>query len=284
MIRDATDLVIGMVVSFDQIDNLTWTFWSSGPNTRVVPEGLTAAAFTRYSRTFTPVVTDTQVAADSLGFHAEELFILCWDSLLRVARERQGNPAYIPGVVWLVLSKSSCTGQVASSPLRIGDVLYPHSCCMKFRDFIGGQVLIPKWKIRYYNLAGSKTASSDLSRHNAAVHPDTGLEALRAKKEQIDAEFEVKFRNWRQHIPKKYERAGPNQEGLVRGHLKAERIKAFTANQVAMNALRDRMRSLSVAQAQIGISMLETIVKVDIRRVLTNPVIGNLPAADVYWT
>ena len=286
MMDQATDMRIGLVVSFDKRDDLTWTFWSCAPNARVVPEGLTANPFTRASRTFAPggMYTDAVVLPDSLGFHAEELFILCCDSMLQVARTRTGNIAYTPHTVWLVLSKSCCTGQSGSSPLTIGGVLYPHSCSSKLRDFIGRMPQIARWKIRYFNLAGSKAASSDQVRHNAAAHPATGLEALRAKREQIDADFEVKFREWEKYVPKKYEHAGANKPGLVKGFLRTQRADALVKNDVAMNALRNTMRSLSVAQAQQGIAELEKIAKVDICRVLTNPVLGTMPEVSTYWT
>lgn len=278
MISQSTDIVIGLVVRWDEDDSLVWTFWSVGPS-KSFPKSASPvfiAPFTRIRRDFLANNSgheDHHLGLSfDLGLHAEEVLLLSWENLLNVVRQSKGKPEYYPKRVDLVLSKSPCHGDSGSSPLTIrfsnGVLGFNHTgCAYKLRDFMKSQP-VKKWSLRYFDLAGSKSSSSDTDRHLA------GQNYWRTRS-TINPLHQTDIQNWRNFIPRK-------QQGSKVPH----RIQKGSADRVIEKRHQTRlnelefihrgMRSMSVAQAQHGIAILEQLVNVDVERILRQESIVDL--------
>ncbi|HMD20088.1 MAG TPA: hypothetical protein VKH40_07185 [Alloacidobacterium sp.] len=272
MRNHSNDDTVGLVVRWDQDDNRMWTFYSS-PRAAAIPPGLSPVEMSTFNRQ----VWDSgdkkykpggQSAAE--GFHAEEIMLLSWENLLK--SQRVGNADYYPSTVELVLSKSPCNGDSGSAPIEImysgGTFEFKkNGCATKLAEFIQTQ-LVKKWIIRYYDLGGSKSYSTDKDRLDAGAQYVPKLEKVLSDAAAMKA-------NWQQNVPQKMSKAPAEvQKGAV--NRAADALLDKFEKKPDNVELYNKMRLVSVYQAQHGISILERITNVDISRVLTTAVAGTL--------
>jgi hypothetical protein len=200
MMERSNDDTVGLVLRWDEDDSKLWTYYSI-QRSPAIPPNITPVPIVQFDRKVWNsdqqlYVPGGQTAVE--GFHAEELVLLSWEGLLN--QVRLATPNYYPKKVEIVLSKSPCNGRASSAPI---DIMYSNGtfqfatsgCASKLAAFIRAQP-VEKWAIRYYDLAGAKSYSSDENRMKAGANYMPKLEAVNQQVAQMKE-------NWRDHVPRK---------------------------------------------------------------------------------
>ena len=220
--------------------------------------------------------TDTALGQSyAVGLHAEEVMMLSWENLLAAARAVRGA-AYNPRSVEVSCSsKSRCHGDSGSHLLAVnfsdGTLnMNVAGCSRKLAMFINDARTgtVDQWKFYYFELAGARAATTDQMKLDASVAAITARAAV-----QTDVATRTPIVTARlAGIPNPDIRRGQIERELAVYHTNARRISEVPR-------FEREMRLASVAQAQAGIMVLQTIRKVDVSRIVLNPVAGSSPTA-----
>jgi hypothetical protein len=283
MKRNATADLVGLVMRFNNDDSTLRDLWSEGsnrPKHKYNPHPADRPVMYRYNND-NSLASGTRAVNkvnDIAGFHAEELFIVCWDALLRGASLREDQLRSVD----IVLSKSPCHGGTASSMLRTADMpdFMPIGCSSKLHAFILAKDPRIEWRIAFLALAGSDAPNYD------PIGGDGVDRLMNARDRQLAdaARQQAQYRTQtapRRNVVSELERrfaqqARADAQGL-NGQARGLRIKeggaldrtANTRDQQTRqqsNTLMRDARTTSIATAQAGITLLERLINVDVRR------------------
>ena len=117
---------VGLLMRWNNNDNLMWTIWSESMN----HDGKE----TRYGGG----------AARNIGGHAEEILIKNWLGYRREAR-------ILPQIVDIILTQSPCLDR--SQSFKINNTVWPPGCAQKLLKLINDEeVAVKEWRIAYLNV------------------------------------------------------------------------------------------------------------------------------------
>lgn len=275
--------LVGLIMRFNEDDRTIRDLWSEGAGQnkhKHNPHGTDRLQAYRRVNDNDPTAGERAAnkVVDAAGYHAEELFIICWDALLRGAELREDQI----GTVDLILSKSPCHGASASSAMKLQGIneYFPIGCASKLASFVTSKDQGIEWRIAFLALAGSDA-------------PDympiggSGVDRLMSAREREIAEAalsQVRFRDdgaptrlqqaavHEQRAQRLQDQAGElhgRERGDAFGQAKSERQRARTIRSEVDREVQEKFRNArtqSVAQAQSGIAILDRLPNVDVRR------------------
>jgi hypothetical protein len=299
MAESAKDDLVGLVVRFNSNDNHVATLWSEGSRSACGPGNPDAASrptMFRLNDDNQPRkgIRSALAIGDQAGYHAEELLIACWSRILGEFFVAESDLTRVE----MVLSKSPCFGERGSSPLIISlqdlyHIRYGMGCSRKLYQFIRAKSRAIRWNIYYIALAGAK--AGDYTWIGYSGH--RGL----MTREELDLDMWRRLRVWyRDNIREDmlsfadfYARlatAGeeemtaiqgtlqtkpPNkaelgkQLGVIKKQVGKDKGQADTIRskvEAKMKDFFDNARLQSLYNAQRGISLLQSLVNVDVAR------------------
>lgn len=291
MAAAATDQKVGLVIRWNRNDELIRTMWSEGSeeaaNPANPPPDIRPLMF-RYldDDDRRGGIRATLKQADRAGYHAEELMIACWPWLLTQYDLTETEIS----TVELVLSKSPCSGGKGSSPLIVPDcddkdILYETSCAKKLTRFCGERSDI-RFKIYFLALAGAHAGKYALDTfwgpgvNRFMTAEERELDEARIAlgrlgqqqggflKQAADEDTDFKKALARLQDPRT-----PRSEKLgLKGQLGARQKASKEYKRQAANLgrpieeLRGPARSVSLATAQLGIALLQSLFNIDVMR------------------
>jgi hypothetical protein len=293
MCQTATDVTVGMVLRFDEDDDLCWLFFSEGPSGPVEsnPTYTNRGVVIRYMQKGD---NPRAVSSDpnAFGFHSEELMIGCWEKILQEAATRKSaSSAYAPKLVEMILTKSPCYGtkgslelEVIRSDSKVGK--YSHGCATKLKQFITGEAKsVKEWRIFFLTLAGSRTdqdSGKSTSVAHWAVITDEDLKRHKVLVQWVKTRTELTkdLNTTTENVQKlakqkkSLESASPLDKQAVKdtGTLYGKTVKTQNKLQKELKdkelKARNDARYESMANAQRGIVELDLIGNVHVERLL----------------
>lgn len=275
--------LVGIVLRFNESDATIRELWSesTGSPANVVnpPSGDREQVY-RYN-------DDNDIArgerpankvADATGYHAEEILIIAWAALLRDAGLREDQLTHVD----IILSKSPCHGVGGTSKLRLHAAAeyLPVGCASKLVEFIRAKSRAIQWHIAFLSLAGSDAASyvpaggagvdsimntRERELAAAAARQVDYIHNVQPGLERRAAELRTSAQAENTRAATLIDRAKGEAIGAAKKHAKAAQ-KITTDIRESRTRLYNEARTRSINQAQHGISLLETLINVDIRR------------------
>lgn len=275
--------LVGLVMRFNEDDRTIRDLWSEGSDQNKHKHNPHLTDRLQIYRR----INDNEPAAgeraankvfDAAGYHAEELFIICWDALLRGAELREDQI----GKVDLILSKSPCHGASASSAMKLQGIneYFPIGCASKLASFVTSKDQRIEWRIAFLALAGSDA-------------PDympiggSGVDRLMSARERELADTALRQVEFRDHdAPTRRQQASVHEQRAqtllaqaneLQGKEKGNAFKQAGNAQKRARNIRSEVdqetrelfrnaRTTSVVQAQRGIAILDRLPNVDVRR------------------
>lgn len=282
MREKANPKLVGLVMRFNEDDKTIRDLWSEGARTGKHEHN---PPWTDRLQVYRHINDNNLVAGEYpankvnavAGYHAEELFIICWEALLRECQLQEDQI----GKIDLVLSKSPCHGSSTSSAMKLRGITryLPIGCASKLASFVTSKDQRIEWRIAFLALAGSD------AENYAPI--GTGASRLMSKRELQLAEAAHckattldKLNKELEDLEKKNKTAtsfltdnANTLEGTARNNAYANAKKAkrqVTQKEKEVNdqtgTLSIPARTQSIMQAQQGIAILDRLPNVDVRR------------------
>lgn len=283
MKAQAGPTLVGLVMRFNEDDSTLRDLWSEGSNApkhRYNPHVTDRPAMYRYVDDLNPGtgVRTAERVADLAGYHAEELFIACWPALMRGADLREDELRCVE----IVLSKSPCHGPTASSKLRLGTTpdYLPIGCASKLASFITAKDMGIEWRIAFLSLAGSDATDYNpiggtnvdrLMNARDKLQADTAAYQLRYKAVNVPRALE--YARLQGNFSNAMRTKALTLQGFEKGELMEQAKKESRQSARLIATVRQRTtellnqaRTISIGTAQQGITVLESLPNVDVRR------------------
>jgi hypothetical protein len=294
----ARDDLVGLVVRFNGNDNHVATLWSEGSGSGCGAGNPDAAGRPNMFRLNDDNAPDKGMRSalkisDPAGYHSEELLIACWSGIL-------GRFSLVESAltrVEMVLSKSPCFREAGSSPLIVSgtsDIRYGVGCSKKLYEFIRARSRAIHWNIYYIAVAGAQAGDYTFIGYSGHRGLMTSEELQLDMWRRLNVWYRDNMREDMLSFAEFYTQlATPGDEqmkaiqsklrekstsnkaelskqlGVLKKQVDKDKRQAETIRKDVEAKTRDffaNARLISLYNAQRGISMLQSLVNVDVVR------------------